>query len=213
MEFHGVSIFGMAGDVSVDVPADCGCGNNNERTLEGGRRRLWRLILIQLPLPFLEIFPVIMGYGSVGLPGRTYLILYLSFTAIVLSVGLAVGRWLTDIWTTQNRKRLLSVVLLMSIVAAMTDDVCLYRIYEGDAMQQAPMSVLAMDWQKGWTQQYYQDVLAFYEGIRTSDASDVTVTAGDLLNAPAGLMSLIVLNADCVAQYYGKASVTVVYEE
>ena len=181
--------------------------------LRGGSRRLWRLILIQLPLPFLEIFPVIMGYGSVGLPGRTYLILYLSFTAIILSVGLAVGRWLTDIWTTQNRKRLLSVVLLMSIVAAMTDDVCMYRTYEGDAMQQAPMSVLAMDWQKGWTQQYYQDVLAFYEKIQTSDASDVTVDVGDLLNAPDGLMSLIVLNADCVAQYYGKASVTVVYEE
>ena len=180
------------------------------KRLRGGSRRLVLLILIQLPLPFLEIFPVIMGYGSVGLPGRTYLILYLSFTSIVLSVGLAVGRWLADIWTTQNRERLLSVVLLVSIVAAMTDDVCLYRTYEGDAMQQAPMSVLVMDWQKGWTQQYYQDVLAFYEGIRTAEEPDVTVDAGNLLNAPDGLMPLIVLNADCVAQYYGKSSVTVV---
>ena len=41
----------------------------------------------------------------------------------------------------------------------------------------------------------------------------MTVTAGDLLNAPDGLMSLIVLNADCVAQYYGKASVTVVVSD
>lgn len=107
----------------------------------------------------------------------------------------------------------MSVVLLVSIVAAMTDDVCLHRAYEGDAMQQASMSVLAMDWQKGWTQQYYQDVLAFYEEIRTSDESDVTVDAGDLMNAPDGLMPLIVVNAECMAQYYGKTSVTVVYEE
>lgn len=38
----------------------------------------------------------------------------------------------------------------------------------------------------------------------------VTADAGELLNAPQGLMPLIILDADSLAKYYGKTSVTVI---
>ena len=39
---------------------------------------------------------------------------------------------------------------------------------------------------------------------------NVAVDAGQLLTAPKGLMPLIILDADSLAQYYGKTSISVV---
>ena len=169
----------------------------------GNYGRLKELALVLLPLPVIAIFPVILGYGSVGLPERTYLMLDLSYTAVGISAGVLLGGYLAKAWG--ERGGLLGVLALMAIVVMMTDSVCLYRVYEGDPRTQAPMSVLAMDLQKGWTQQYYRDVLDFYDRIESADGTQVQVDAEELSDAPEGLMPLIVLKADAVAEYYGKS--------
>ncbi len=98
----------------------------------------------------------------------------------------------------------MGILAIVAVVVMMTDSVCLYRVYEGDSKNQAPMSVLAMDLQKGWTQQYYRDVLDFYDRVENAEGTLVQVEAGELAEAPDGLMPLIVLKADAVAEYYGK---------
>ena len=70
------------------------------------------------------------------------------------------------------------------------------------------MATLAMDSQKGWVSRYYQDVVSFYDGIANSEEMNVTVDAEQLLTAPKGLMPLIILDADSLAQYYGKTSIS-----
>lgn len=171
-------------------------------------RRNAILTVIMIPLPLIGIFAVVLGYGTVGLPERTYLMIHLSFLAVFLNLAFCAGTLLSRIW--EDRKKLCTILTLMMIVVTMTDHVCLYRTYEGDRVEQAPMSVLMMDWQKGWTDQYYQDVVSFYESIENSKEMKVTADAGNLLNAPQGLMPLIILDADSLAKYYGKTSVTVI---
>ena len=171
-------------------------------------RRNITATLVMIPLPLIGIFSVVLGYGSVGLPERTYLMIHLSFLAVFLNLAFCAGTLLSRIW--EDREKLCTILTLMMIAVAMTDHVCLYRTYEGDRVEQAPMSVLVMDCQKGWTAQYYQDVVSFYESIKNSEEMKVTADAGELLNAPQGLMPLIILNADSLAKYYGKTSVTVI---
>ena len=158
--------------------------------------------MVLLPLPMIAIFPVVLGYGSVGLPERTYLMLDLLFTAFGVSAGLLFGNYLAEVWS--ERRGLMGILALVAVVVMMTDSVCLYRVYEGDSKTQAPMSVLAMDLQKGWTQQYYRDVMDFYDRVENAEGTLVQVEAGELAEAPEGLMPLIVLKADAVAEYYGK---------
>lgn len=161
-----------------------------------------------VPIPALAIFPVVLGYGSVGLPERTYLMLNLSLAGVFLSFAFCAGAVLSAIW--KDRLKVGTILLLLILLAAMTDQEGLYRTYEGDFLYQLPMATLAMDSQKGWVSRYYQDVVSFYDGIANSEEMNVTADTGQLLTAPKGLMPLIILDADSLAQYYGKTSISVV---
>lgn len=159
------------------------------------------LVLLMQPLPLVQIFPVVLGYGNVGLPQRILLLLYMTMTALWLILGLSAGWYLAGMW--ENRRQLVVTLALLMLVAAMTDDVALYRTYDVDHVKQLPMSVIAMDMQKGWVVNYYEDVCAFYDRIKAAAGADLTLTPDDVPDAPDGLMPTIVLEQDSLAGYYG----------
>lgn len=171
-------------------------------------RQALALVVWMLPLPFIEIFPISLGYGGVvGIPGRAYLLLAMTIAALCLVTALCIGWHLAEVWS--DRRALLSTAALALLVVIMTDNVALYRIYDTDHVDQMPMSVLAMNWQKGWTQYYYEDVEAFYQKIADAAGTDLVLTEEDYPETPDGLMDLVVHNADSVAEYYGLNSLTV----
>lgn len=175
------------------------------------RERVHQALLIvigMLPLPFVEVFPIALGYGGIlGLPGRAMLLIAMTTAALCLIPALCAGWYLAEIWN--NRRALLSVTTLAMLIVMMTDNVALYRTYDTDHVKQLPMSVLAMDWQKGWTRYYYEDVQAFYQRIADAAGTDLVLCDEDFPDTPNGLMDLVVHNADCVAEYYGLNSLTV----
>lgn len=168
------------------------------------RRAVYRalvLVFLMQPLPLVQIFPVVLGYGNVGLPQRILLLLYMTMTALWLIVGFCGGWYLGSLW--EDRRQIVSVLALLMLVAAMTDNIALYRTYDVDHVTQLPMSVIAMDMQKGWTRDYYHEVRAFYDKIRDAKGTDLVLTPDDVPEAPDGLMPTIVLVSDSLANYYG----------
>lgn len=178
-----------------------------DRIGEKAVRRAVILVLLMQPLPLIQLFPVILGYGQVGLPQRILLLLYMTMTALWLIAGLCAGWYLAGLW--ENRGQIAALLTLVMLVAAMTDNTALYRTYDSDNVEQLPMSVIAMDAQKGWTRQYYADVQAFYEKIADAVGTDLVISSDDVPEAPEALMPLIVYDANSVARYYGVNSLTV----
>lgn len=159
------------------------------------------LVLMMQLLPIVQIFPVTFGYGNVGMPQRVLLLLYMTMTALWLIAGFCAGWYLGSMW--EDRRQIVSVLALLMLVTVMTDNIALYRTYDTDHVTQLPMSVIAMNMQKGWTRDYYNEVRAFYDRIRDAKGTDLVLTPDDVPEAPDGLMPTIVLVSDSLANYYG----------
>lgn len=164
--------------------------------------------------PFCTVYPVVLGYGGIGLPNRALFIFHLSMVAVVLNIamvfGFILGKELLKLGIKTSSKLLVMLCIMISVVLLSTDNVCFRRLSEKAYLYRAAQAQIYTQVTEGKFSGYYLAIRDIIDEIKQSDDSDVNVQTV-LPETPEYMV--VFEQWDYIARYYGKNSVNIEVEE
>ncbi len=125
--------------------------------------------ILALAIPFVAVFPVVLGYNVQWIPNRCLYILTVCFSFCFADIALILGTFIGELLN-NNRKRAVYILCILALVLAIIDN---YSVRSYKAVR------LLKGLYEGTYQEYYANTRALIENLENHKGEDVVVDVPD----------------------------------